>query len=101
MEIPVYIFQTSNFIQKDKKKKDTHYNNYPTLHSVSKEPKSAIQKLSLTFCILYPLFLNNDNDGIIIFFFLCIPWLKILSQQLIYVTDWLLLFNTYGTEPFQ
>lgn len=69
MEIPVYIFQTSNFIQKDKKKKDTHYNNYPTLHSVSKEPKSAIQKLSLTFCILYPLFLNNDNDGIIIIFY--------------------------------
>lgn len=52
------------------KKKDTHYNNYPTLHSVSKEPKSAIQKLSLTFfCNLYNLFLNNDNDGIIIIIF--------------------------------
>lgn len=67
MEIPVYIFQTSIFIQKDKKRYP--YNNYPTLHSVSKEPKSAIQKLSLTFCNLYPLFLNNDNDGIIYYFF--------------------------------
>lgn len=54
-----------------KTKKDTHYNNYPTLYSVRKEPKSAIQKLSLTFFLIYTLcFLTMTMMASLFFFFI-------------------------------
>lgn len=60
--------------------KDTHNNNYPTLYWGSKEPKSAIQKMSLTFSKLYILYLlQQQQQQWCDSFFLFIPYLKNVS----------------------
>lgn len=87
----IYIFVTHPTVYREIK--DTHNNNYPTLHWGSKEPKSAIQKMSLTFSKLYILYLFNNNNNKVWFFFIY----TIAKERLNLPTDWLQWI--YGTEP--
>lgn len=87
----IYIFVTHPTVYREMK--DTHNNNYPTLHWGSKEPKSAIQKMSLTFSKLYILYLFNNNNNNVWFSFIY----TIAKERLNLPTDWLQWI--YGTEP--
>lgn len=60
MEIPVYIFFTHPTVYIEIKE-IPRIMTTPTLYQESKEPKSAIQKLSLTFSKLYSLSLQQEQ----------------------------------------